>query len=169
MRRWSEYVRNPYLAGLAEVQLFPDEVTRREAFRRMRRDLRSRRSIQFASLVVFVLVMMLCKVLDSAASTLFGASWTAEIALSAIIGLAGGLAMTWLWRRDGALFLRQSLLDCGVPVCVDCGYCLRGLTSDRCPECGREIDERLAKLIAESNAMDPARNVEASHSSVRAG
>lgn len=67
------------------------------------------------------------------------------------IGLTAGLLIRYvalaLTRRDAARFLRAALLDCGVPVCLDCGYCLRGLSSECCPECGRKIDERVTKLI----------------------
>src|SRR4051794_35464190 len=47
--------------------------------------------------------------------------------------------------------LRSSVFICGYdvavpatteynPLCFGCGYALRGLTSDRCPECGRGFD-----------------------------
>lgn len=33
-------------------------------------------------------------------------------------------------------FLRETLRSRGVPICADCGYDLRGQSSQRCPECG---------------------------------
>gem|GEM_PF-2832980 len=30
-------------------------------------------------------------------------------------------------------------------VCLECGYCLRGLTSPRCPECGTPFDAALLR------------------------
>jgi len=38
-----------------------------------------------------------------------------------------------IWMRR---FLRQYLNDQGIPICRKCGYDLRGLPRDRCPECG---------------------------------
>ena len=46
----------------------------------------------------------------------------------------------WLMRgaaRGQSELLRQQLRDRGIPVCLACGYSLKGLTTpDRCPECG---------------------------------
>ena len=40
------------------------------------------------------------------------------------------------WRRRNRLRGMESWLDQGVPVCLECGYPLRGLDSPACPECG---------------------------------
>ena len=56
----------------------------------------------------------------------------------------------WGVRRD----LRHKLLNLGVPVCLSCGYLLRGLSgaAAKCPECGAVIDSRArAALAAEAN------------------
>lgn len=45
-----------------------------------------------------------------------------------------------LKRRRLNLALRQQLNELGIPVCLHCGYCVRGVASPTCPECG---DERL--------------------------
>ncbi len=49
----------------------------------------------------------------------------------------------WLMRgaaRGQSELLRQQLRDRGIPVCLACGYSLKGLTSpDRCPECGTSV------------------------------
>jgi hypothetical protein len=67
--------------------------------------------------------------------------------------ILNGVAMvaypTWRVRRRAAGELRSRLLELGVPVCAKCGYCLRGLIFDRCPECGNELDERVRVLIRE--------------------
>jgi len=39
-------------------------------------------------------------------------------------------------------FLRKELVRRGIPVCIKCGYDLRGQTETRCPECGAEFDEK---------------------------
>jgi len=42
-----------------------------------------------------------------------------------------------LWERSVQRFLRDRLRAAGVPVCLGCGYDLRGTEAPRCPECGR--------------------------------
>lgn len=47
------------------------------------------------------------------------------------------LAVSWpfLVRQRVRRLLRQALARRGVPICVHCGYDLRGLGGTRCPEC----------------------------------
>lgn len=56
---------------------------------------------------------------------------------------AGPLTLlVWVWvaniafRRPIQRDLREQLVARGVPICLACGYDLRGNTSGRCPECG---------------------------------
>ena len=58
------------------------------------------------------------------------------------------------FRWFGRPYMREKLLECRVPVCMKCGYCLRGLVSDCCPECGKELDERVRALIREEAQSD---------------
>lgn len=54
-----------------------------------------------------------------------------------------GLSVFWLKRTAIARSLRQQLRDSGMPVCLGCGYDLRGstdVTPNRCPECGWQPD-----------------------------
>ena len=60
-----------------------------------------------------------------------------------IIGGSGVAAATWFWGRRFHRFLRERLLALGVPVCLKCGYDLRGQTEPRCPECGTPFDPAL--------------------------
>lgn len=150
MARWWEYFGKFYLIKLPELELFPDEETRRDAMKRVQRELRPRRSIQLAGLFIFVLTIPFMIALRRKLSSLFqGDPWVAGI-FSGLMAGGAGLAVTWLWRRDASVYLRQRLLDCGVPVCLGCGYCLRGLTSERCPECGMEVPAIVRDLIASS-------------------
>jgi len=66
-----------------------------------------------------------------------------EFPLGTVGVIFGGMAVVtvlyggiWLWRRAIRRSLRQQLLARGIPVCLRCGYCLRGAPSTRCPECG---------------------------------
>lgn len=55
------------------------------------------------------------------------------------------LAGTYNWVLRGPLrrYLRERLVEQGVPVCLKCGYDLRGQTEPRCPECGEACDSAL--------------------------
>lgn len=47
-----------------------------------------------------------------------------------------------IFRRYRAFsrdYFREYLTGCGIPVCVLCGYDLRGQVDPRCPECGTEF------------------------------
>jgi len=75
-----------------------------------------------------------------------------SISASMFGGLVGGLTggsgtvmLTWFWRNRCQRFLRQQLIASGIPICLKCGYDLRGQTEARCPECGTSFD---AELIA---------------------
>ncbi|MGE3181608.1 MAG: hypothetical protein AB7N71_08255 [Phycisphaerae bacterium] len=56
-----------------------------------------------------------------------------------VTGGSGIVVLTWLWRQKCRRFLRERLIEQGVPVCIPCGYDLRGLSENRCPECGAEF------------------------------
>ena len=54
-------------------------------------------------------------------------------------GLVGGgvvLVVLRAFRRRSQTILRAYLVRQGKPVCMACGYFLRGITEERCPECG---------------------------------
>lgn len=65
----------------------------------------------------------------------------------------------WLMRRSArgqSELLRQQLRDSGIPVCLACGYSLKGLTTpDRCPECGTSV-----KPTKPTESVDPAEPLE---------
>ncbi len=51
----------------------------------------------------------------------------------------------FLWRKRQRRFLREKLIAKGVPICIQCGYDLRGQIDPRCPECGTGFDPKLLK------------------------
>ncbi|NLX15275.1 MAG: hypothetical protein GXY44_16730 [Phycisphaerales bacterium] len=48
-------------------------------------------------------------------------------------------------RKRRRRFLREKLVEKGVPICIECGYDLRGQIEPRCPECGTGYDPDLLK------------------------
>ncbi len=48
-----------------------------------------------------------------------------------------------LIRHSVQAALREELARRGIPVCLNCGYNMRGLLEPRCPECGQRCDARL--------------------------
>jgi rubrerythrin len=44
--------------------------------------------------------------------------------------------MAWSMHASRRPFSRKALIDCGHPVCMQCGYILYGVENDRCSECG---------------------------------
>ncbi len=60
-----------------------------------------------------------------------------------VTGSTGMAAIPWLWQRRCRRFLRAELISRGVPVCLPCGYDLRGQQQPRCPECGTSFDPEL--------------------------
>jgi hypothetical protein len=63
---------------------------------------------------------------------------------SAYMGLALGLGSLLLRgdRLRRIAIARQELNRRGIPVCLECGYDLRGLVGPRCPECGQPAEHR---------------------------
>ena len=51
--------------------------------------------------------------------------------------------MRWQLCNPMRKHLREQLIARGVPICLRCGYDVKGLAKPRCPECGEAFDERL--------------------------
>ncbi len=70
--------------------------------------------------------------------------WVAQVAIQPVGMLVG---FYWLFnfglRKPFQRTLREALQRKGVPICLKCGYDLRGQTEPRCPECGTPFDAEL--------------------------
>jgi hypothetical protein len=66
-----------------------------------------------------------------------------HVAIAASTAVAVSIGVVILYRKHLGLECRKLLAKAGIPICAHCGYDLRGQTVPRCPECGREFDERL--------------------------
>lgn len=83
-------------------------------------------------------------------------NWPHWIELSlpiCIAALGFALLRAFVQHRVSDKFLRHRLIMCGVPVCLHCGYCLRGMpdVSTICPECGKPIDPSAKKVMIRVN------------------
>ncbi len=70
-----------------------------------------------------------------------GGQW--RLAGARLAGVLPAIGLTILiplifvqYRKWMRVFLREYLNDHGIPICLNCGYDLRGLVSGACPECG---------------------------------
>lgn len=61
------------------------------------------------------------------------------------------MTATWMWfcRSVVQRRLREQLVAKDVPICIKCGYDLRGQNVPRCPECGAPFDETLLNASGE--------------------
>lgn len=53
-----------------------------------------------------------------------------------LMGLTVGPGAILVWRNTVRRSLREQLIEKGIPICLKCGYDLRGQAVPRCPECG---------------------------------
>lgn len=91
--------------------------------------------------------------------------WLSPTVTKAVLFVVGTAAffglLRWVHRLGAARALRIELLKAGVPVCPKCGYLLEGLPddADRCPECGREFDDRVLGVLGRVDGTeDPGRD-----------
>ncbi len=140
---------NVTLAGLPELELFPSDDARRQAFREISdKPDRPKKMVVASTLVVAAMFAV-----ASAAQWLLTALGAPKGLAGVLLGLALAVTLAFsiraLHRRVMGHELRLKLLEAGVAICVKCGYALRGLPTDstRCPECGRGLSDRARELI----------------------
>lgn len=140
--------------------MFPDDESRRRAVERFERALRPRTLMDLLKFLIAVAIMLAIPLVVSylISRVLLPplGRWNSRIGIALM--LLGYVLLVYVAiRRDVPKALRKELLDCGVPVCLKCGYSLRGLPRDRsqCPECGRAFDDRVLTLIRSIDRETP--------------
>jgi len=138
----------PASRSYPELARFADDERRKVALRRATREvMRSRRFWLFilGALVVAVAIAVPVGMMVKGSPALCGGFG----------GLIGGtLVGSWVFfcRSNLRASLRRQLVEQGVPICLRCGYDLRGQLEPRCPECGTPCDPGLLpRLEAESS------------------
>lgn len=89
-----------------------------------------------ALLVVYMAVMILAGRIMTQYSG--SPDWVRHAAVGCC-GVVVSLVVWRLFRQRTRYHLRKRLVQLGVPICIPCGYDLRGST-DRCPECGTTFE-----------------------------
>lgn len=140
------------LKGLEELDHFPTKESRARAFASLSGTIRGWELVKgvavTASAPILTLVLLRA-VLPRLWPSVFGVRFFHDFSVIFAI-LAFVVVLRWLHRRGAARWLRVKLVEEGVPVCVECGYLLRGLSpgAERCPECGRSLTAQVRCLIA---------------------
>ena len=142
---------NLTLAGLPELEHFEDEATRQTALNEIGQEAADLKSGGYWSGVGILIGAMLASQFLARWLLRF-VIWPAllEEALHWLVTIvAFALTLRWLHRSGVAGQLRTKLLASGVPICMKCGYLLRGLPLDpgRCPECGGAFDEPVRAIL----------------------
>ena len=92
------------------------------------------------TLLALVVLYMAATTLAARAMThLFGSPEWVRYVAGGGCGAVVSLAAWRLFRDRTRRHLREKLIQLGVPICLPCGYDLRGST-DRCPECGTTFE-----------------------------
>ncbi|HPF40355.1 MAG TPA: hypothetical protein P5081_24730 [Phycisphaerae bacterium] len=127
---------------IPELALFDSHDAATDASKRARKRLWKRKGVVAAYLAFSCLIATGIALLVA-----FSGFWKALAApvwlRGAFVGFCNGIAMTFFWQyavigRYRRL-LREEMIQLGIPICVHCGYDLRGNESGVCPECGNAI------------------------------
>ncbi len=140
---------NLTLAGMAELELFPTDKARQQAFSEISDNPSRPKRMAVATTVVVAIIFAVASLAKWLLAELGVPPGLAGVLLGLAIVATLMFSIGALHRRVMGHELRLKLLDAGVPICVKCGYALQGLPTDstRCPECGRGLSDRARELI----------------------
>lgn len=125
------YIMGVYMAVFPELRSFGTAAARKEAIRRAANTVYVTGSLIGA---ILLLVALWCAPAVQEYTGL--PEWPVLVYFGFCCGLVG-FGFVLLARRRIRVSLRNQLNTQGIPVCVHCGYDLRGQKDGRCPECGR--------------------------------
>jgi len=156
--------RNPqgsYLGGHPELELFPTDEQRRLALRHTASKIIGKRPFFIAwgaaAGTCLVITLVLRKFVGGLGLPISQTMINLILMFPVMIPCA--LFGVWLMSRHVPKLLRNELLDCGVPICVPCGYALIGAPGPNCPECGRPFDAKVREIL--DTDADPSVSEEA--------
>ncbi len=153
-------IRNPhggYLGNHPELELFPTDEQRRLALRRTASKIIGKRPFFIAAGaaagISLVTTLVLRKFVSSLGLPI--SQTTINLILMLPVMIPCALFGVWLLSRHVPKLLRHELLDCGVPICVPCGYALIGAPGPNCPECGKPFDEQVQRILGRDHSPPP--------------
>ena len=140
-----------------ELDLFPNDEQRRLALRRTASRISGKRPFFIAwgaaAGTCLVITLVLRKVVGGMGLPI--SQTMINLILMFPVAIPCALFGVWLMGRRVPTLLRNELLDCGVPICVPCGYALIGAPGPNCPECGRRFDEQVQRILSLGHSPPP--------------
>lgn len=148
------------LALYPELTLFPNDEDRIKSLKQCAKGLNwqwFRRPWFWAITIGYGVLGMVLPALITRALAAWGMPggfrWWVQMIPSMMLGAGFGLAFQYLYRKPIQLALRKLLNDRGTPICMECGYDLRGLPEPRCPECGTHVGSALSDTAGDHMSM----------------
>jgi hypothetical protein len=134
--------------------MFPDEASRQQALNAIERGMMPTSIFGWLKFLILCAVLFLAPflVVSTFVDYVLPPFPHAELTKYLVAAVLYTAIVYVLIRRGMPHELRKRLLDAGVPVCMHCGYDLRGLPPgrDRCTECGRQLNARVRELLGHS-------------------
>ena len=153
LRKRPKHLFNATLSGIEELDQFETEEKKQKALSEIGKEAANPLSFSFwlAVLILAAGTFAATRISKWALRFVHLNSIAEEIIQYVVTFIVFFLLLRWLHRWGARDDLRKKLLAQGIPVCLGCGYSLRGLcrAHERCPECGRVIDEKVRKLMPE--------------------
>lgn len=147
------------LAGTPELEQFETEEQRQQALSEISKEAGNPRTGNYWLAVVILVFSVLAAgyAADVLLHWVVWPNWVEDVLGWGFRIAAFLLVLRSLHRWGSRVELRQKLLAAGVPVCLSCGYSLRGLAGDseRCPECGTRIPESVSALTGSKWSAGP--------------
>jgi uncharacterized paraquat-inducible protein A len=138
-RRLMESCRARGHPRLPELQYFSTVFEQQDALQKARRDPTVKARAKRLQTAAWVVIFLVCLGAQVYPGLLGGPLWST----CGVVLLLGGtmiLAQHFWLHTPLCRHLRRQLIERGVPICIECGYDLRGQTTPRCPECGQPVD-----------------------------
>lgn len=142
---------NITLAGLPEMDYFESDEKREAALAQIAKEAGRPTTWGYWTAVILLATAAICTG-QFIKWLLRYVNWPDELEdmFSILVVVAVAVVLIRRFHRQGfPAMLRQKLIEQGVPMCLKCGYSLRGLEAGttRCPECGTEINEESRRIL----------------------
>ena len=124
------------LLDFPDLDLFEDHLARDAAFRQA-----NACSLKRWSFLVYVLGLLTLGILLKEYVSV--GPFQSFVSIAITMCVVGTLFYGWRWAQKKRIQheIRIALVKSGVPVCITCGYCLRGIVGSRCPDCGSTVTD----------------------------